>query len=304
MRCWRNRGVLALLALALLGQRQFADPGYGAGRGPALPASGAVVGWTRPAQPRSFTPTNLYNYIDGAADLFLAYGFKGLETAEYAEQGHPDHAITVDVYDLGSPLHAFGVFAVERPTGVKGLQVGTQGYSSDGLLAFWKGSYYVKLALMQKEDEEAGRGLARKTADGLPGRVTLPEELRRLPLQWRVPNSERYVMKDALGHGFLSEMVSADYHVGKVTVTLNVADLATASQAKAAWQKLRDFEAHAGKAVTKLSGAGEECFAAREASHGEMLAARKGRFLVIAESEKASRKDLLTMLNRAVENAS
>jgi hypothetical protein len=237
-------------------------------------------------QPRSFNPQNLYEYIDGAADLFLSYGFEDLVTAAY-DLGE-EHAITVDVYDMAAPLNAFGVFMSERPERTPSLALGAQGYFANGLLAFWKGRYYVKISGLES-DEAVERTLAAATAERLSGPTALPAEFAQLPAKGRVPGSERYVRKDALGHKALTNVISADYTVGKATVTLHLADLLTPAQAEQAWEKLRDFEKRSGTAFAEVSGIGDSGFAARDSGYGEMVVALAGRFVVISTSEKAGR---------------
>jgi hypothetical protein len=257
----------------------------------ALPA-GEVIS-ARREQPRSFDGKNLYEYIDGAADLFLSYGFTGLATAAYdlGEQ----HSITVDVYDMAAPINAFGVYTSERPEQTPELAIGAQGYFANGLLAFWKGPYYVKIS-GQESDGAAARTLATATAGQLQGTTALPAEFRRLPARGRVPGSEWYVRKDALGHKALTNVISADYSAAEATVAVHVADLLNPAQAKQAWEKLRDFEKRAGSSFVAVKGIGESGFAARDSGYGEMVVALTGRFVVIGASEKAGRaavKDLV-----------
>ena len=292
MRCWR-RWILMAWALAICAAAHAAED--------VLPQSGAVAGWSRQGEPRSFTPKNLWEYIDGAADLFLSYGFAGLDAAQYAKDGSAEPSVTIDVYDMGMPLNAFGAFTSERGEGVKPLAVGAQGYSGDGLAAFWKGRYYVKIAVLDDDDAgEAADALAARTAARLTGTTALPGELERLPAGNRVAGSERYVRKDALGHKALANVISADYRVSKATATVHIADLATGSQAKQAWEKLREFEKRAGSGFAALKGVGEAGFAVRDSGYGEMAVARSGRFVVIAASEKAGRGAVTGLLREAV----
>jgi hypothetical protein len=265
-----------------------------------LPPGSAVAGWTRQGEARSFTPKNLWEYIDGEADLFLAYGFAGLETAQYAKADDAERSITVDVYDMGAPLNAYGVFSSERGEGAKPVAVGAQGYAGDGLVAFWRGSYYVKIATMDTGDAEAALSLAAATAERLRGTSELPSEFKRLPAKDRISGSERYVRKDALGHKALTNVVSADYRAGKALATLHLAHLLDGEKAKQAWQKLRDFEGQAGEGLTGVSGIGEAAFAVRDSSYGKMVVARQGRFVVIAAGEKSDRTELSRLANNTL----
>jgi hypothetical protein len=292
MRSWPS--ALAVVALALV---------MWSGRGAAeelLPPTDAVAGWkrcfwSRPGGARTYTPKTLFEYIDGAADLFLAYGFQGLTAGEYVKEGEQDRRITVDVYDMGAPLHAYGVFASERPEEGAASESGMLGYRTEGLVALWKGSHYVKISVLETEDEVAACALAAETAQRLPGSAELPGEFDRLPAKGRIAGSERYVKKDALGHKALQEVVSAQYKVGAATATVHVCDLATAEAAKQALGKLRGFEAKAGKGLTGAGLLGPEAFAVKDTSYGEMVVAREGRFVIIgtlflATSTKTARE--------------
>ena len=293
MPSWRSWTLVMSAALAVCGAA--------IGPGQSAPAqSAAVASWSMYQDARSFTPQNLWQYIDGAADLFLSYGFAGLGTAQYARQGASEPAITVDVYDMGTPLNAFGVFTSERWEGAPALAVGAQGYDAEGLIAFWKGRCYVKIATTESGDDGAARALAQATAERLTGTTALPDEFERLPSKGRVPGSERYVRKDALGHKALTNVISADYHVGKTTAALHVADLLKSARAAPAWTKLRDFEKRAGTGLAAAKGLGEAAFSVRDSGYGEMVVARAGRYLVIAASEHATEAALKGLVKGAL----
>jgi hypothetical protein len=275
---------LALLFLAVgLAAAQPADlRGY-------LPKEGAA------GEPKAFTPTTLYEYIDGAADLFVGYGVVQVVAGTY---GTGESPTTVDIYDMGAPIHAFGVYVSERAPKVAALALGNQGYSTSGLTAFWQGRYYVKVS-QTEGPPETGLALARATAKLLPKAPGLPAELGCLPPSHRVPNSEAFVLKSALGHSFLENVVSAQYTLGKGVVELHIAKLATAALAGTAWKKLRDFEGETAK-VTLVKGVGEQAFLVRDSSAGLCLAVRKGAYVIIAFGEKADRATLTLLVKHAL----
>lgn len=57
------------------------------GRGYLLPEE--VNGWKLNKKEQSFTPINLFSYIDGAAELYLSYGFRGLHVRGFEKPGLP-----------------------------------------------------------------------------------------------------------------------------------------------------------------------------------------------------------------------
>ena len=268
-----------------------------------LPGPNAAPGWARGGEARCYSPDSLYEHIDGAADLYVSYGFKQAVVGDYVKGGEGERWITVDIYDMGAPLHAFGIYGAEKPPDVEETEVGEygmQGYSLEGLVALWKGRYYVKVSAVEREDVEAAEALAMVTAGKLPARLKMPEELRRLPSANGVAGSERYVKTSALGHKFLGEVVSAEYKLEEATATLYVADLGPPESAAAGWQKLRDFESRTGEKVEDVSGVGEDAFAATDGYYGEMVAARQGQFLVLGMSEEAGRAELTALARKAL----
>jgi hypothetical protein len=85
---------------------------------------------TLSAGERQFYSFDLYRYIDGAADGFLAFDMIAMVHQEYKAK---DADITVDIYDMGKPLNAFGIYSAERSPNCHFLPLGAEGYVSDSL---------------------------------------------------------------------------------------------------------------------------------------------------------------------------
>lgn len=63
-------------------------------------------------EPASFyKPDTLYEYIDGGADVYLLYDFQRLLHQNFRT---PGGELTADIYDLGKPENAFGIYSAER----------------------------------------------------------------------------------------------------------------------------------------------------------------------------------------------
>jgi hypothetical protein len=60
-----------------------------------LPPDGDAPGWTREGTPEIYRAGNLWEYIDGAAETYLAFGFEGWPRYRDAAS---KAATTVDVY--------------------------------------------------------------------------------------------------------------------------------------------------------------------------------------------------------------
>ncbi len=170
-------------------------------------------GWTLSGQPRTFSPTNLYEYVDGAAELYLSLGFQSLQVAEYAD-GHGGTAV-VEIYRHESPVHAFGIYAQERPREGEYLTVGAEGYLAPPYLNFVIGAAYVKLSVdgLGERSRDALRTFAEATCAAIGGDARLPAVLAAFPTDGKVAHSERFAARDFLGYDFLRAGFAADYVV-------------------------------------------------------------------------------------------
>jgi hypothetical protein len=86
-----------------------------------LPASDFVPGWTRVEKRETFKKEDLFNRIDGAAELFLEMGFRELVVQRYQ---NGDAAIDLEVYEIADPIGALGVYLHRRgkETPVQGIE--------------------------------------------------------------------------------------------------------------------------------------------------------------------------------------
>jgi hypothetical protein len=172
-----------------------------------------VEGWKLSGEMQTFLPDDLYQYIDGGADLYLTYDFQDLKVMEY--QNEKAATVTVDVYRHETPYDSFGVYSQERPPSPVFLAVGAQGYSGEDFLNFVMGPYYVKISTYKAGGEvhEVLILFARKVAENLAEKGTLPLILKSFPVEGKVTNSEKFVAKKFLGYTFLHSAFTADYVV-------------------------------------------------------------------------------------------
>ena len=149
-----------------------------------------IEGWTSSEKDRLFKPDNLYEYINGGAELFLSYGFQKMATRIYHAPDQPD--IIVDVFDMGSSYNAYGLFSYSRETESKEFGQGSQYVS--GLILFWKDKYYVSI-LFHPETPEAKKtvfNIARYIERIILRKGPLPKALNLLPKDGLQKESVRY----------------------------------------------------------------------------------------------------------------
>lgn len=169
-----------------------------------------IEGWSPTTEVRVYDSKDLWKLINGAAEQFLAYGFQFLRSCDLASD---ELAVTIDIYDMTTPLNAFGMYATERPEARKTLAIGAEAVVSPPYQCLLlKERYYVKVDAYKGEITEAsGKALLRSIAKALPGEDMLPPELRSLPQKGKVPGSEGFARQGYLGLSELRNCIYAKY---------------------------------------------------------------------------------------------
>ena len=153
-----------------------------------LPAE--LGGWKKAEPPEMYTKSNLYDYIDGGAELYISYNFQGLLAVRY--KGPGEEEIVIDIFDMGNSYNAFGIFSHGRESEDRLVGQGSE-YNS-GLLTFWKDRYYVSIMAYPETEQKKQTvlDLGRRLAEAVPAEGGLPPVLALLPQANLIPESVRY----------------------------------------------------------------------------------------------------------------
>lgn len=144
---------------------------------PRLPAE--VAGWRAAGGDREYDDQTIFQYIDGGGEVYRAYNMRLCLARRYERAGQP--ALLLDLFDMGRPADAFGVFTHDlegEPAGI-----GMDSRYRPGWLTFWQGRFYVSVTA-EAETPEAGRAvreLGRRLAALIPREGGRPEILSLLP---------------------------------------------------------------------------------------------------------------------------
>ena len=237
-----------------------------------LPASAVAK---RPAC--FYGPINLYEYMDGAADIFVLYGVRQLLHLDVRARAVD---ISVDVFDMGSPEAAFGMHAAERSPDFHYITIGAEGYQYEGMLNFLQDRYYIKLLGFGYSADGVLEAFARTLSARIGADSAFPALLAKLPTENRKPHSEQYMPADPLGHPFLAPAYVVAYASGdqesKLVVTVARDD------ADARW-RLQQLEQHFAKTgqCEHAPELGEGAIRASNSFEGTVLAHTKGRYLIL-----------------------
>ena len=102
-------------------------------------------------EPELYVGDDLFNLINGGAELYHEYGFVEVLAAEIMDQN--EDLVKVEVYDMGSPESAWGIYSITSTSKAIDLNAGDAGRQGEGFAQFVKGSYMFYLYFSGMSDE-------------------------------------------------------------------------------------------------------------------------------------------------------
>ena len=134
-----------------------------------------IGAWTRPDSARIIDSSNIFDYMNGAGELYLAYGFDRLEVYEYTANDQRGD-ILVEVYVMKTSNDAFGLLSMDwsgEPVVIHPLSAiqakpavapPTRALYGGGLLRLWADTIYARVMAYREtpESNKAVLSLGRK----------------------------------------------------------------------------------------------------------------------------------------------
>lgn len=199
-----------------------------------------IEGWEKPAEIDVYYPETLWDIINGAADVFMAYDFRELYWGEYINSSDNDIYIVMEIYRQGDPVNAFGVYSQERPRVPRLTDIGVQGYTAPGVLHFFVADCYVKIRSHDRSEETASamEKMARHVSGLLDQNPEFPVITDMLPEEGREEFSGQFINTNFLGHPFLSRAFVSTYSIDGKSFNLFVIENETREKAG---QMLADY---------------------------------------------------------------
>jgi len=234
-----------------------------------------LADWKPAEEARAYDPASLFEYIDGAAEAYISYDFKELVVGNYLH-GASKATMTVEIYDMGTSLDAFGIYSAERSPESRFLAVGVQGYLEEGSLNFLAGRYYVKLLGYEGGDRTVAylNSYAASIVSKIKDPAALPVLLKAFPAEGLAANSEKYIARNFMGFKFLNRGYEASYKRDAQEFTAFVIEARSAEEGAAILKQFVDQFAKSGS-VGK-AGAG---YRIKDAYLKNILVAPAGVFL-------------------------
>jgi hypothetical protein len=117
----------------------------------AFPVSGAVAGWEKASETRTFEPKDLWQYIDGDSEQYIQAGVVSTSTSDYKYKGQLE--AVVDVYTMSGPDGAQTILERGQTKDAKTIRMGEEGLLYSQSVIFRKGPHLVRIVAYQANAE-------------------------------------------------------------------------------------------------------------------------------------------------------
>ena len=161
-----------------------------------------------------FGPENLYEKINGRADLYLASGFVSLHTQRFTVPNNTDGWVEIFVYEMSTNENAFSVFSTQR-RGDDTIETKQENaYHTPNAMFMVIDHFYVEIIGTDTSDagKQAREILFGKLADTYGGKTetSLPG-VGLFPGKGLVADSLQIITANAFGHEKLDRVYTGDY---------------------------------------------------------------------------------------------
>jgi hypothetical protein len=152
-----------------------------------------IHGWKAQDEAETYDRQTIFDYIDGAGEVYLMYDFRKVLVYHFARPEQPK--ILLELFDMGSSQDAFGIFSHAREGEDQGIGQGSE--YRGGLLCFWKSKFFVCVSSERETPgaKQAVELLARNIAEKIEVDGTEPEILDYLAPEDLESNTVRYFHK-------------------------------------------------------------------------------------------------------------
>jgi hypothetical protein len=263
----------------------------------------SLSGWRKSEATRIFDRENLFDYINGGAEVYLAYDFKRLAVQSYGiEKGDSSQgsSITVEIWQMSSAIDAYGVYSLDHLQ--EDVDIGQKGGYDTGVLRFWKGRYFVKILGFEENSKEIILKLGGFIDKEIKEQGELPFLVSKLPSDSLLKGSVRFFHKSIILRNLyfferlsvlhldnLTDCVTADYTINENSLKLLLIQYTDTSIAKKVQEKLQTVY------LPEETHGEHRIFLTKEK---EILGLdREGNYLILV-FEGSYRKDILWLLQK------
>ena len=204
-----------------------------------------------------YGPHNLYEKIDGQAELYLSAGFTGLRWQWFSETEDPGSWVEVFIYHMGDRINAFSVYSVQRRENARKMDLVQFAYKTENALYLVHGPYYMEVIATTSSERVRLKML--RLAENFVKDTAVPnqpiEGLDFFPPENLDKDSMTLIARNAFGYDGLDRVFTAIYTIDGGRVTAFISKRKTSREAKDLVQGFHQFlKAFDGKDVRPEGG--------------------------------------------------
>jgi hypothetical protein len=153
--------------------------------------------------------------LDGECEVYKSYGLKRVVTLRYVDGKGSPGAVSVTLSRFSSKDGAYGFYGKRvvadgdpKQVTLREIKGGTAATLGSGIAYVFRGEYLAELSYtnesespdqMRASGERVLPGIASGIGEKLPGDTSLPDAVRALPPEHRIPLGTTFVVADLLG---------------------------------------------------------------------------------------------------------
>jgi hypothetical protein len=155
-----------------------------------LPKIHDLKGWKSADPPDVYMGEELFDYMDGGAELYLEFNFKQVAIQEYIY--NKSSSLMIEIYQMDSPKNAYGIYSFD--TRGEHPIIGQGATYSSGLLKFWKGPFFCRILSLDRGEKMRSLifVIGEKIAAKIPTEGTKSQLLTYVPRENIIPESIHY----------------------------------------------------------------------------------------------------------------
>ncbi|MFC1555460.1 DUF6599 family protein [candidate division KSB1 bacterium] len=162
------------------------------GLGSYMPGNNEVSGWEKDEETRIFIGEDLWEHINGGAEVYHEYGFKQVGVQDYKNES--GKSIIVEFFEMNSPGGAYGIYSFKTGDSGEILETKAEGLFEDYYLNFWKGNILVTITGFDSDNETVTglKNIAKAIDSKMDFSGDHPEIVSKLPADGLNPLSVKY----------------------------------------------------------------------------------------------------------------
>ena len=231
-----------------------------------------------------FDKDTLFNLVDGEAEAYFPYGFRGAVSVTYTKGNDKTKSASVELYEMGSLLDAYGIYSSNRETDSQPLDVGAEGFTGTTQVMFYVNRYFVKARVNSAAAAGELSSFVKAVAKELPADKKKPAQLALVAIPNLVPQSDQYIGQSVLGYACWPKGLVAQIKTPEASARIFVVMTGSASEAATA---LKEYLREAAQdAVQSVNDGDAKVFTLIDPMQKGLAVSQAGKYLIGAANMK------------------